>query len=79
MNSESEITFYSIFEYIKDNFIGLLMLIFAFIIIYIVDRINYFNASNITSVLPMNLPTMINSQLPIKNSKKVIGKKNKKN
>jgi hypothetical protein len=45
MNNETNEQFnlYSIIEYISENFIGLLLLIFAFFIIYFVDYINHLN------------------------------------
>jgi hypothetical protein len=74
MEHENEESFklYYIIEYIKQNFIGLIMLVFVFLIIYTVDNINKYNA--------------LLSQLPKPNSTpisflKIIpkGKKNKKN
>lgn len=46
MNTETneQFNFYSIIEYISENFIGLLLLIFAFFIIYFVDYINQLNS-----------------------------------
>ena len=45
MNNETneQFNFYYIIEYISENFIGLLLLIFAFFIIYFVDYINHLN------------------------------------
>lgn len=45
MNNETNEQFnlYSIIEYISENFIGLLLLIFSFFIIYFVDYINNLN------------------------------------
>jgi hypothetical protein len=37
-------TLYSIIEYVSENFIGLTLLILAFLIIYVVDHINHLNA-----------------------------------
>jgi hypothetical protein len=77
MNNEEPITFSSINEYIKENFVGLLMLIFAFFIIYIVDRINQFNAA----LLPVSVPTPGNYNTIPTNISKMIskGKKRRKN
>jgi hypothetical protein len=46
---------YYILDYIKQNFIGFIMLIFAFLIIYIVDHINNYNMKI------FSLPTTINT------------------
>jgi hypothetical protein len=45
----------SVCNYIKDNFIGLLMLMCVFVIIYLVDNINQLNAF-LFSIQP-NIPT----------------------
>jgi hypothetical protein len=38
-----EWTLYSIIEYVSENFIGLILLVLAFFIIYFVDHINQLN------------------------------------
>ena len=79
MNNEEMITsINSVIEYIKENFIGLLLLVFVFIIIYIVDHINRFNSIYFSS--PTSIPIVGTSDtIPI-NISKVISreKKNKK-
>jgi hypothetical protein len=46
MNSEvdEQWTVHSVMEYMSENFIGLILLILAFFIIYFVDHINQLNA-----------------------------------
>ena len=74
MNNKEPITFYSISEYIKENFIGLIMLIFAFFIIYIVDYINQLNTTSFS--MPVPTPGHPN-MLPI-NMTKIISKREKR-
>lgn len=74
MNNEEPITFSSINEYIKENFVGLLMLIFAFFIIYIVDRINQFNAV----LLSVSVPTPGNYNTLPSNISKMLSKERKR-
>lgn len=57
--TEKQWTLYSIMEYISENFIGLILLLSTFYIIYFVDHINRLN-----SVL-FN-PTSPNQTTPIK-------------
>lgn len=68
--NEEPFNLYSIIEYVKENYIGLLMLIFAFLIIYIVDNINQYNN------MLFSLPTPGSISVP-----KILqkNKKNKKN
>ena len=73
MDNEEPITFNSITEYIKENFIGLLMFIFAFFIIYAVDYINQLNAT--IYALPVPTPGHSNT-LPI-NMTKILSKRKK--
>lgn len=83
MDNENIGIFYSVTEYIKENFIGLLMLIFAFLIIYVVDYINRLNSLIFSSPISIPIPGYTNS-IPISGSKimssKIIskGKKHKK-
>jgi hypothetical protein len=42
--TDEQSTIYSIIEYISEHFIGLILLVFAFLIIYFVDHINNLNA-----------------------------------
>lgn len=42
--TEEQWTIYSIMEYISENFIGLILLLFTFFIIYFVDYINRLNS-----------------------------------
>ncbi len=67
MNDETneQWTFYSIIEYVLENFIGLTLLIFTFLIIYFVDHINQLNANIYTPQLPI---------LPIKPKSKKLKK-----
>ena len=64
MNDESLLP--TLIDYIKDNFLGLLLLAFVFLIIYCVDYINGLNAVilstlNITSI---QIPGIPNSGIP---------------
>lgn len=71
MDKESDnfFTLNSIIHYIRENIIGLLLLILVFFIIYFVDYINYLNSFIFSSPLPMILPaTQIN---PKKKNKKI--------
>jgi len=73
MNNELDETWtlYSIIEYVSENFIGLSLLILAFVIIYVVDHINQLNAIMMSPQI----------QIPIKqlsNPMKVKSKKLKK-
>ena len=43
--TDEQWTTYSIMEYISENFIGLILLFFAFSIIYFVDYINNLNSA----------------------------------
>jgi len=49
----------NLIEYISDNFIGLLLLISVFIIIYFVDHINRLNAMIFQTPLPPGLAPSI--------------------
>ena len=53
-------TLYSIIQYISENFIGLLLLIFAFFIIYAVDHVNPINSILFAPQLPV--PTKVKSK-----------------
>ena len=56
MNNEEtneQWTLYSIIQYISENFIGLMLLIFAFFIIYFVDHINRLNSMLFAPQLPV--------------------------
>ena len=68
MNDEfnEEFTLYSIIEYVSKNFIGIILLVLAFFIIYIVDHINQINSIIMSPQLPIpqvSSPKIIN---PIK-------------
>jgi hypothetical protein len=58
----------SIFTYIKDNFIQILMLLSVFIIIYVVDHI-----SNINSVI-FSMPSAIPGLPNVENKQKLLAK-----
>lgn len=66
MNDETDEqwTIYSIIEYISQNFFGLTLLFFAFLIIYFVDYINNLNSI----ILSPQIPTAI--KIKSKNFKK---------
>ena len=56
MNNEEtyeQLTFHSILQYISENFIGLILLIVAFFIIYAVDHINRLNSVLFAPQLPV--------------------------
>ena len=42
-NDLTEFSVFSIFDFLKNNIIQILLLLLAFVIIYVVDRINFFN------------------------------------
>ena len=50
-------SFNSIIHYISENFVGLLLLIVAFLIIYFVDYVNHLNGM-ILNTQPQIVPTM---------------------
>ena len=51
--TDEQWTFYSIVQYISENFIGLLLLVLAFFIIYIVDHVNRINSILFAPQLPV--------------------------
>ena len=77
MNDESveQWTLHSVIEYVSENFIGFILLILAFFIIYFVDYINQLNAMIFTPQNP--IPHLSIPQIPI--AMKVKSKKGKKN
>ena len=66
-------SFNSIIHYISENFIGLLLFILAFLIIYFVDYINHLNGTMLTTQ-PQIIPTMN----ALHNSSKIKSRKIKK-
>ena len=65
---------FNIYEYIKDNFIGILLLILAVFIVYFVDYINSINMFLFQTLSP--IPFANNTPvLPVMNTKQ---KRNKK-
>jgi len=62
-----------ILEYIEGNYIGILLFVFAFIIIYFIDYINGLNAI----IYSTEAPIPVNDKT-IFNKKNLNGKKNKK-
>jgi len=73
MNSEvdEQWTVHSFIEYMSENFVGLILLVLAFFIIYFVDHINQLNAMIFDS--STSLPNMSSSQISLiikPNSKK---------
>jgi hypothetical protein len=62
-----------ILEYLEGNYIGILLFIFAFVIIYFIDYINGLNAiiSSVEAVIPSDDKSIFNK-------KSSNGKKNKK-
>lgn len=54
--NDNSFTFYSLIQYINDNFIGLLLLVLTFFIIYFVDYISQINA--ILFSMPSAIPGM---------------------
>ncbi len=59
-------TLYSIIEYVSENFIGLMLLILAFLIIYVVDHINYLNSVIMYPQIPVS---KIPNQMKVKSKK----------
>jgi hypothetical protein len=78
MNNEHDEpwTLYSIIEYVSENFIGLSLLILAFVIIYVVDHINQLNAIMMSSQIQIPIKQLSSSKTP--NPMKVKSKKLKK-
>ena len=73
---DESITFTSVVDYIKENFIGLVLFFSVFVIIYVVDHINSINSLLFASPSPIpGVMPMINSVIPKIISK---GKKHKK-
>ena len=70
--NEESFKLYYIVEYIKQNFIGLIMFVFVFFIIYAVDNINNYNALLLQLPKPNGIPISFSKIIPK-------GKKNKKN
>lgn len=64
---ENQWTMYSIVEYISENFIGLILLLSTFFIIYFVDYINRLNAVLFT---PQSPDTIIPIKVKSKKFKK---------
>lgn len=52
-NYDEKFTISSVLIYIKENFIGLSLLLLAFFIIYIVDHINQFNIALFSTPSPI--------------------------
>jgi hypothetical protein len=71
-NLENEEQF-NIVHYIKENYIGLGLFIFAFFIIYFVDYINGLNALIYST--PSPIPVLSNNVLHDKHSKRKIKKR----
>jgi hypothetical protein len=70
---KDEWDFYSILNFMKENFVQILLLILVFVIIYLVDHISNINSAIFG--LPSTIPGITSSQ-PQKKIK--ISKKNKK-
>jgi len=64
MNDESDEqwTLHSVMEYMSENFIGLMLLILAFFIIYFIEHINQLNAMFLSP--QMSIPNMSSLQIP---------------
>jgi uncharacterized membrane protein YqjE len=50
---EQILTLNSIIEYIRENFIGLLLLVLVVLIIYVIDHVNYLNSVVFTTPSPI--------------------------
>jgi len=59
-------TLYSIIEYVSENFIGLTLLILAFLIIYVVDHINHLNTIIMSQQIPVS---KIHNPIKVKSKK----------
>jgi len=71
MNSEisdNNFSLYGLLEYIKSNFVGLLLLLLAVFIVYFVDHISRINAMLFS--MPSAIPSISNTIVP-KKSKKI--------
>jgi len=55
VDNTEQCTLYSIIQYISENFIGLLLLILAFFIIYVVDHVNRLNSILFAPPLPVQI------------------------
>lgn len=58
---QESLSFNSVFEYIKNNIIGLLLLILVFFIIYFVDYINRINSALYSLPNPIPIPGIVNT------------------
>jgi hypothetical protein len=56
-------TLYSIIEYVTENFVGIILLILAFFIIYIVDHINNLNSIMTSSIPQLSIPQVSSAQI----------------
>jgi hypothetical protein len=63
-------TLYSIIEYVTENFVGIILLILAFFIIYIVDHINNLNSIITSSIPQLSSPQILNNKVKTKKVKK---------
>ncbi len=61
----------SVYEYVKDNFIGLLLLFLAFIIIYVVDHVSQLNNLIFSMPLPIQSNLINLNYTKIKNKKHI--------
>ena len=68
---DDSFSLYSLIQYVKDNFIGLLLFVLAIFIIYFVDYISRINAAifSVSSAIP-GMPPTNNILLPKINKKK---------
>jgi hypothetical protein len=64
---------FSLTEYVKDNFIGLLLMLLAFVIIYFVDHIARINA--MIYAMPSPIPTILTNPNTNTNTKPKKAKK----
>jgi hypothetical protein len=63
---DEPLTLYSIVEYVSENFIGLTLLIFTFLIIYVVDHINNLNSIMMSPQIPVS---KLHNPLKVKSKK----------
>jgi len=75
-NEKDIVTF--ILNYLKENFIGVLLLLLAIFIIYVVDCINQFNLSIFTIPSPIPFQGPILSTANNSNLSKIVSKKKRK-
>ena len=77
IDDEPELSIYdfnSIINYIKNNFIQILLLIFVFLIIYTIDQISNINTMLMAPITMMPIITKKNQQIKMPKKRKIFKK-----